>query len=252
VLATVPAGDLPSALCYNSQNNKVYCANAWSSNVTVIDGATNVVVATVPTDSGPYALCYNSIDNKVYCANVLADNLTVIGGSTDSVVATVPVGDYPMELLHNPGNNKIYCSNYVDDSVAVVAGASDTVILSIGVGSGQWYGPYSLTLNPAQNRVYVANEYGSCISVIRDSAAAVEEARQPLLDSPHASATVVSGALLQVGSRQHSAYRAGLLDAAGRKVMELRSGPNDVRALAPGVYFVSSGPSLIRKAIVTR
>ncbi|MFO7675597.1 MAG: T9SS type A sorting domain-containing protein [bacterium] len=32
--------------------------------------------------------------------------------------------------------------------------------------------------------------------------------------------------------------RAALLDASGRKVMELQPGDNDVRHLAPGVYFV--------------
>jgi hypothetical protein len=32
--------------------------------------------------------------------------------------------------------------------------------------------------------------------------------------------------------------QASLLDISGRKVMGLRTGANDVRALAPGVYFV--------------
>ena len=31
---------------------------------------------------------------------------------------------------------------------------------------------------------------------------------------------------------------ASLLDATGRKVLDLHPGANDVRALAPGVYFV--------------
>jgi hypothetical protein len=34
-----------------------------------------------------------------------------------------------------------------------------------------------------------------------------------------------------------------LLDAAGRKVTELRLGENDVSGIAPGVYFVREGPS---------
>jgi hypothetical protein len=34
--------------------------------------------------------------------------------------------------------------------------------------------------------------------------------------------------------------RALLLDAAGRKVMALRPGPNDISALPAGVYFVLS------------
>ena len=40
----------PQALCYNPTNNKVYCANDNSHNVTVIDGATNAVLATVAAD----------------------------------------------------------------------------------------------------------------------------------------------------------------------------------------------------------
>jgi hypothetical protein len=54
-----------------------------------------------------------------------------------------------------------------------------------------------------------------------------------------------------VGSRQHAAYRADLLDISGRKVSELHSGVNDMRALAPGVYFVREAQA-VRKVVVTR
>jgi hypothetical protein len=48
-----------------------------------------------------------------------------------------------------------------------------------------------------------------------------------------------------------------LLDAAGRKVMDLKPGANDVRALAPGVYFVRAvsrklSAASCQKVIVTR
>jgi hypothetical protein len=50
-----------------------------------------------------------------------------------------------------------------------------------------------------------------------------------------------------------------LLDAAGRRVTNLHAGANDVRALAPGVYFVRDGGGSreqggagIRKVVVTR
>jgi hypothetical protein len=42
--------------------------------------------------------------------------------------------------------------------------------------------------------------------------------------------------------------RAALLDAAGRKVAELRDGANDVRSLAPGVYFVRLASNVEREA----
>jgi hypothetical protein len=50
--------------------------------------------------------------------------------------------------------------------------------------------------------------------------------------------------------------RAVLMDATGRKVLDLKAGANDVRGLAPGVYFVreqvQSQASSVRKVIVTR
>ncbi len=73
--------------------------------------------------------------------------------------------------------------------------------------------------------------------------------------------TIIRGVLVlnAVDSRQNAVYRAELVDAAGRKVMDLRPGANDVRALAPGVYFVcekpqavSPKPQAVRKVVVTR
>jgi hypothetical protein len=54
-------------------------------------------------------------------------------------------------------------------------------------------------------------------------------------------------------------FRAALLDISGRKVLDLQPGPNDVRKLAPGIYFVHSQqsavgrqPSAVTKVVVTR
>jgi hypothetical protein len=53
--------------------------------------------------------------------------------------------------------------------------------------------------------------------------------------------------------------RAALFDIGGREVMDLKPGANDVRALAPGVYFVrpqptavSRKPLAVTKVVVTR
>ncbi|MEO0078503.1 MAG: M1 family metallopeptidase [candidate division WOR-3 bacterium] len=66
-------------------------------------------------------------------------------------------------------------------------------------------------------------------------------------------ATVV-GRVLKVGlplAADGSQLEVGLYDVNGRRVMKLRSGPNDVRALAPGTYFVCS-EGLSRRVIVAR
>ncbi len=73
-------------------------------------------------------------------------------------------------------------------------------------------------------------------------------------------ALVVRGVLwLSRGDGTPAAMRRGqetsptiLLDACARKVMALRPGPNDVRHLAPGVYFICPAPSAVCRVVVTR
>ena len=62
-------------------------------------------------------------------------------------------------------------------------------------------------------------------------------------------ATVMRGVLVlgAVDNRQNTAYKAELLDIAGRKELDLHPGANDVRHLAPGVYFVRSEPSAVSR-----
>jgi hypothetical protein len=66
--------------------------------------------------------------------------------------------------------------------------------------------------------------------------------------------TIVSGVLnLGVDSRQNTEYRAELLDAAGRRVVELHAGANDVSGLAPGVYFIREvQPQVVRRVVVAK
>ena len=53
VLADLPVGTTPYALAYNHLDNRVYVANNYSDNVSVIDGAADNVVATVAVGHGP-------------------------------------------------------------------------------------------------------------------------------------------------------------------------------------------------------
>jgi hypothetical protein len=92
-----------------------------------------------------------------------------------------------------------------------------------------------------------------------------EETSSAELRTPNISPSVVRGVLFLDGlgtrselSNNSVMSRAALLDIGGRKVMELRVGANDVRALAPGVYFVKGPetegrrPTGIRKVVVAR
>jgi hypothetical protein len=60
--------------------------------------------------------------------------------------------------------------------------------------------------------------------------------------------TIVRGVLMMEDRGRKTEDRAELVDASGRKVLDLHTGANDVRALAPGVYFVRPASSVRRQA----
>jgi YVTN family beta-propeller protein len=120
VIATIPVGDYPRALVWNSTNNKVYCANYYSDNVSVIDGATNQVIATIPVGDYPRALVWNSTNNKVYCANYYSDNVSVIDGATNQVITTIQVGDEPLAFAWNSIENRTYVANFGSSTISVI------------------------------------------------------------------------------------------------------------------------------------
>lgn len=67
----------------------------------------------------------------------------------------------------------------------------------------------------------------------------VEASPSALTPKTRTEATIIRGELLldAVAGRPHSACATGLLDIGGRKILDLHPGANDVRSLAPGVYF---------------
>jgi hypothetical protein len=100
-----------------------------------------------------------------------------------------------------------------------------------------------------------ANDTMSCRFFVLGEVGVVESP-QPMPAGQRAAATIVRGVLVlgAVGSTQNTGHRAELLDAMGRKVLDLKSGANDVRGLSPGVYFVRAvggKPSAATKVVLT-
>ncbi|MEO0078690.1 MAG: hypothetical protein ABIK86_06815 [candidate division WOR-3 bacterium] len=115
-------------------------------------------------------------------------------------------------------------------------------------------GPCALVHNPVENRVYVANSGDSTVSVLRDTGtvAVKEERRTPEARRLMPGATLVRGILRlgALGEGQRIDNPPVLLGATGRRVMELCSGANSISHLAPGVYFIRSQSSPLRKVVV--
>ena len=83
------------------------------------------------------------------------------------------------------------------------------------------------------------------------AAIAEQPSQQPIGVPPLA--TVIHNVLFLAERPSSSQSASYLLDIGGRQVMVLKPGANDVRALAPGVYFVRGAQTqAIRKVVVTR
>ena len=60
--------------------NRIYVANFNDNTVSVIDGATNVVIATIPVGINPAGVDVNPLTDRIYVANRLSDTVSVIDG----------------------------------------------------------------------------------------------------------------------------------------------------------------------------
>jgi hypothetical protein len=142
-------------------------------------------------------------------------------------------------LLHRTGIVELqYGRMYVDDTLHD-QGMSATVGIENAAGTvGLEYlhdgGPSGNLLWSGRAIRFLPREYGI----------AEGSEQQPLGCASEPS--IVRGVLfLGAYGIRHTAYVAELLDPAGRKVMELRAGPNDVSRLASGVYFIRTEPSAV-------
>ncbi|UCG43073.1 MAG: hypothetical protein JSU73_00200 [candidate division WOR-3 bacterium] len=262
VVAIIPVGRSPRALAVCPDQAKVYCASEWEDVVTAIDADADTVVATVSVGQQPVALC--CAGGILYSANRWSGDVSVIDCRADSLIATIPVGDKPVALTYDSLHGLVYCVNSGSDDVSVIDCALNVVVATIPVGDE----PEALAWSPAYGRMYVANYYGSSLSVIRDtSAAGITDFRTADALLHRRQPTIVRGTLVwsaatpllrNVGDIALQS-RAKLLDATGRVVMSLQPGPNDIRHVAPGVYFVEEGPRgqgsqgpSVRKIVIQR
>lgn len=108
--------------------------------------------------------------------------------------------------------------------------------------------------------VYVAGrgDFGAnawdFVTIKYDRRAGIEETPNPQVSGFKPAATIVYGMLVlgEAGSRQNTACRAELLDAAGRAVMGLRPGANDVSRVTSGVYFVTASGQPTARVVIQR
>jgi hypothetical protein len=170
--------------------------------------------------SGALAL---SSDGRVHTALMVQDTAVSHYGTYYASSSDHGVSWSDIEIVHQDTIG----SDFYPDIVVDMAGHAYVVWSNGGGNSKIWFS----TNNPA---------------------GIAEQPVQPnIIAQP--SATVIHSVLFMPEATSIKPQPASLLDIGGRKLMDLAPGANDVRALAPGVYFVREAQAqAVRKIVVTR
>jgi len=266
----------PGYLLWHPNTNRLFCS---VGSVDVLDCVSEEVVHS-NSMQGAGVMCHNRVNDFVYV--LTGDTVYGLAAAGDSIVAKIPlhIGYYGAAACAVPYPNKVYAEAYRIQVIDCNTNALITTLsgregeLVCDTIAGKVYGttpgqgvrvfdahsdtmvggfdgdPVALAWNWRNRRMYAADWRGFVYS-IEDTASAVEEGATPNAEYWTCHPTVVRGVLM--GSwPMAGGVRQELLDAAGRGVMELRPGPNDVRHLNAGVYFIRKDGERARKVIIGR
>jgi len=86
LVTQVAVDSIPLAVSFDPLNEKLYCANSGSANVTVIDGRGDTVLTTIAVGARPAALEWNGAYNRTYVANSRGSTVSVLRDSVPSGV----------------------------------------------------------------------------------------------------------------------------------------------------------------------
>ncbi len=244
VVGEIAAGANPNAgrMAVDLDLGRVYFTNDRSSRMYVIDVGTNSVAGSMPvTPRDVDTLYWNRAQQKLYLVCYRSEEgIYVFDTRLDTIVGHIGLNCRDIGL-YNARNDKLYLGDR-DLDVAVVDCRYDSVVARFEGASR----PRVMAWNAIDNRVYVTRRRAD-IWVYRDDPVGVEEKPEGAeLRVERKTPTIVRGVLNLAEDGTRSEFGANsvmsLVDITGRKVMDLKPGENDVRHLAPGVYFVTPSP----------
>jgi uncharacterized delta-60 repeat protein len=229
----LPNGDTAWVRCYNGSANGADFAYAIA-----VDSVGNAVAAGFSEGSGSGAdwMTIKYLPNGDTAWTIRA-NGSANGGDVANAVAVGPTGD-------------VFVTGY---TTSLTGGINYGTMKFLSDGTPAWLGLYDgpssgtdiagdVVLDREGN-VYVTG-FSSGATSVDDYATIKYLATSGIAETPRAEmrtptrgATIVRTSL-HLTSSLNPSIPSSLLDASGRRALDLRAGPNDVSRLAPGVYFV--------------
>jgi YVTN family beta-propeller protein len=145
----------------NNKGTKVYITNSNSTNIIVIDVATNTVETIIGgITSGPLNIVLTPDSTRAYVSNPTDNTVSAIDLVSNTVIGSqIPVGASPGGLSVTPDGKFVYVANFVSPdpdagSISVISTATNTVVETIKAG---FVGPSNIIIDSAGKYAYITN-----------------------------------------------------------------------------------------------
>ncbi|SEO90729.1 serine/threonine-protein kinase [Trujillonella endophytica] len=119
VIGTIPAGDSPHSVAVSPDGSRVAVVAFDSSDVHVVDTATNALVASGPVGSHPQDVTWAPDGARFYTADVEGGTMSVVTADTLTVTARVPAGPTPTSVGVSPDGSRAYVTDLNGATVRV-------------------------------------------------------------------------------------------------------------------------------------
>jgi YVTN family beta-propeller protein len=249
VLASCGTTAFPYKMCYDPSSHVLYDVDDLNPFCCMIDchGPLYWQTGYIYLPEQASAVCRNSLNNDMYISSFWAGWIWIIDTKQGQIVDSIYLSDWPIieDVFYNPLSNRLYCAG---TNVYAIDPQSRSVLRVFPASSYNVDGLFAF--NRDRNCVYALSIEGSSVLVIADSAFdGLQDCAAKGGVQASRPQSIVRGVLFlpPASGVERSASRV-LLDISGRKVLDLQSGANDVRALAPGVYFVRQASNVRRQA----
>ncbi len=165
VVATIPVGNGPDSLSYDSADDFIFVANRGDSNrgdsLSVIDGTILKVKSTTPLPAIPVDMVYDNNSGELYVVGAQG-TVSIIDGSSARDIGnfTMPVTIQQDQndlqgVTYDFRNRDLYITDSVTTNITVVDTTSNRLIGNISTN----YSPYEIRYDYANRQLYALDEF---------------------------------------------------------------------------------------------
>jgi len=118
-----PEGDYPGDIFYSADGSKIYIANSYSNNITVLNAADGSLFDNIEVGSYPITLALNDEYAVVPCS--MSSDVYIIDLSNNSIAATINVVGEPVSVVIQGTKAYVGCdigesSSNLNDECAII------------------------------------------------------------------------------------------------------------------------------------